>query len=442
MKKEKFGLFTAVSMIAGIVIGSGIFFKTDDILFATSGSVLSGVLLWVVGAVGIIFGGLCVSEYAKRNNEAGGLITYCEMAWGKAWGYLAGWFQVTFYFPAISAILAFVSSIYVGLLFGIQNPLDYRIWLITILSLVGIFVLNIFQTIWASRFQNLSLIVKLTALILLSVVGIFFGDPVNFTMQPITDKSPQLFAGLVACAFAYDGWFVAPSIAHELKNPKRDLPLALIFSPVLILCIYLTYFIGINFILGPETIMALGDGSVGYIVNHFLGDFGTKAVYITVIISVLGSVNGLVLGYIRMPYALAIRDDLPMSHHFKTLDNKYNISINSAILCFILIMLWLGLHALSQFKISFGFINFSGFEIDSIPIVLTYFFYLSLYFRLIDILFKTKKYLKILLPVMATLGAFLVIYGGMSQDNALVYFLLSFMGIGLGLIIRPKQKEI
>ena len=63
---KKFGLFTTIAMIVGIVVGSGIFFKTDDILFATQGSVLLGVVLWVVGAFGIIFGGLCVAEYAKR----------------------------------------------------------------------------------------------------------------------------------------------------------------------------------------------------------------------------------------------------------------------------------------------------------------------------------------------------------------------------------------
>ena len=70
-QEEKFGLFTTVSMISGIVIGSGIFFKVDDVLFATGGSVALGVLLWVVSAFGIIFGGLTVSLYARKETKAG-----------------------------------------------------------------------------------------------------------------------------------------------------------------------------------------------------------------------------------------------------------------------------------------------------------------------------------------------------------------------------------
>lgn len=437
---RKFGLFTSISMIAGIVIGSGIFFKTDDILVATSGSVFHGVLLWIVGAGGIIFGGLCVSEYAKKSETAGGLITYCEMVGGKLWGFLAGWFQIVFYFPAIVGILSWISAIYIGLLFEIDNPLDIRIWLITIAVVVILFIINIVQTMLASKIQNIGLVVKLAALIALSVIGIAFGSPSNFTTTPVVSGPTNLFAGLIACAFAFDGWFVAPSIAHEIKNPKKNLPLALILAPTLILLVYLAYFIGINLILGPQLVMSLGDGSVGYIVNQFLGSMGTKLVYLMVVISVLAAVNGLVLGYLRMPYALAIRDEFPRSDLYKKLHPKYGISLASAALCFITVFIWLGLHALSQYQVTLMGLNFSGLEIDSIPIVLTYFFYITLYVKLLQWHIQDKQYLKLIFPVLAILGALLVIYGGMSQENALVYFIISFIGIGIGAIVKPKTN--
>lgn len=440
MEKEtkKFGLFTSISMIGGIVIGSGIFFKTDDILVATGGSVYLGVLLWIIGAGGIIFGGLSVSEYAKQSGAAGGLITYCEMAWGKTWGFLAGWFQIIFYFPAIIAILSWIGSIYLGLLFGIDNPLDARIWITSLLIIVFFFVLNIVQTMLASKIQNLGLVVKMAALIILSIIGITMGSPSNFTIAPVKPGTSNLFAGLIACAFSFDGWFVAPSIAHELKNPTRDLPRALVIAPILILFVYLSYFIGINMMLGPEMVMQLGDGSVGYIVNQLFGSVGTNIVYVLVIISVLAAVNGLVLGYLRMPYALAIRDEFPKSEWFKKLHPKYDISLGSAGLGFILVILWMSLHALSQYEIQVLGLKFAGLQIDNMPIVLTYFFFVSLYVYLIPKHIKDKKWLKLIPPVLGTLGACLVIYGGMSQENALIYFFISFIAIAIGAIIKPK----
>lgn len=79
-QKRKFGFFTTIAMIAGIVIGSGIFFKTDDILSAVGGNLLLGSLGWILGAIGIIFGGLTVAQYAKKEDTVGGIITYSEMA--------------------------------------------------------------------------------------------------------------------------------------------------------------------------------------------------------------------------------------------------------------------------------------------------------------------------------------------------------------------------
>lgn len=436
--KQKFGLFTSISMIAGIVIGSGIFFKTDDILFATSGNVLHGVLLWSVGAIGIIFGGLSVSEFGRRSDSAGGLITYCEIAWGKTWGFLSGWFQIVFYFPAIIGLLSWVSSIYIGLLFGIDDPLDLRIWMMTLITIIVFFIINITHTMIASKLQNIGLVVKLAALITLSIIGITMGDVSNITVSSTTNAPANLFAGLIACAFAFDGWFVAPSIAHEMKNPRRNLPIALIVAPILILIVYLAYFIGINLMLGPELIMSLGDGSVGYIVSQLFGPIGIKIVYVMVSISVLAAVNGLILGYLRMPYALAIRNEFPKSEWFNRLHQKFGLSINSAILCFLIVLGWLGLHALSQFGVEFMGLSFSGLQIDSMPIVLTYFFFVSLYLYLIPYHYKKREWFRMVAPILACFGAGLVIYGGMSQENSFIYFLISFVGIGVGALIRPK----
>ena len=75
------------------------------------------------------------------------------------------------------------------------------------------------------------------------LIGLFFGSTENITFAPVTSvvSSGSLFAGLVACAFAFDGWFVGPAIAHEIRNPKKNLSRALVLSPLIILFVYLIF---------------------------------------------------------------------------------------------------------------------------------------------------------------------------------------------------------
>ena len=76
--KKKYGLFTAITMIVGICIGSGIFFKSDNILVATGGNMFLGVLVFIIGAIAIIFGGSCFGELAARSDQEGGNVAYFD----------------------------------------------------------------------------------------------------------------------------------------------------------------------------------------------------------------------------------------------------------------------------------------------------------------------------------------------------------------------------
>lgn len=185
-QKRKFGLLTAISMIVGIVIGSGIFFKTDNVLSAVGGSVSLGVLAWIIGGIGIVFGTLTVAVLAKRDENVGGLISYTEMTWGKTMGYLAGWFQTLFYYPSLVAVLAWVAAMYISLLFGWTAqgqifgfavsglptwtfPFSVNEWVLTLGLMLAFYLLNILKTAWAGQFQSIAMIVKVSALIYLGI---------------------------------------------------------------------------------------------------------------------------------------------------------------------------------------------------------------------------------------------------------------------------------
>ncbi len=447
---RKFNLLTTVAMIAGIVIGSGIFFKTAEILEAVGGNVVLSLVGWGLGAIGIIFGGLTISTYARKEDMVGGIITYSEMAWGKTMGYLAGWFQVVFYYPALTAIISWVATAYVLVLFDMPGPFstgEFTLfsWVLTVLIMVFFFVFNSLATKKAGHFQSFSLIAKVSVLVVLAILGIVFGKPAETISLARGGTASGLFFALISIAFAYDGWLVAPSIAHEIKNPKRNLPLALTFAPLLILLIYVAYTLGLVSYLGADQVIALGNNAVGAFATALFGDVGPKLVYVGVVISILGTLNGLILGYIRLPYALALRNEIPLSESLAKVHPKYEIPMASALLTFLISLVWLVLHFLSTTGVmEYNLTLFDGLAIDNLPIVLTYVFYVSLY---VGVIKKAKKdnlsFLNgYVFPVFAIVGAALVIYGGFSAPKFNVYLIVSLLGILAGLLIRPKEKTL
>lgn len=441
-QKVKFGLPTAVTMIVGIVIGSGIFFKADSLYVITNGNILLGCIYWLLGALGIIFGGLTIAEWAKRLDTVGGLISYSEMAFGKVFGFLAGWFQTIIYLPALCAIIAFVSGLYTAQLFGLAGMA--WIWLFTFVSLFFIFTLNIFATKLAATFQTTTVIIKLVPLIIFAIVGIVFGNPSTVFVEGI--RLPLLFAtssGIVAVAFSYDGWLVAPSICHEIKNAKRNLSLALALAPIFIMVIYIAYYVGVSVVVGPEFIQTVVDGTstiptVYKAAQILFGDSGAKLILVAVVLSILGVLNGLVLGLTRMPYALALRKEIPFSDKISIVNKKYDMPLYSCLITIFITLLWLGIHYLSTVIPALATL-----DISSLPIIMTYFFYILLYIGIIK-LYLAKQIKSVfsgmIFPILAILGALVVIYGGFTMENFEIYLLVSFISVAAGLLIIPKKS--
>ena len=336
MKKNEYGLFTAIAMIVGVVIVSGIFFKSDNILVATGGSISLGVLVFGLAAIAIIFGSLTISELASRTSQAGGVIAYAEESYNKSVAGAFGWFQTFLYFTTLIAVVSWVAGIYICMLFGFESTLNVQIFIGLAITIV-LFITNTLSAKLGGYFQNASTIIKLIPLIFIAIIGLIFGDVSKVSFSDVTTmQSAGWITAIAPIAFSFDGWIVATSIGHEIKDSKRNLPKALIIAPIFILLVYIIYFVGVSTYLGPDAVMSLGDGHVDLIANKILGPFGAKIILIFVIISIIGTVNGLILGLIRLPYSLAIREMFPNSKNISKLDKKINMPLNSAMVAFAL----------------------------------------------------------------------------------------------------------
>lgn len=424
MKNEKYGLATAITMIIGICIGSGIFFKSDNILVATNGSIFLGVIVFILAAFSIIFGGLCISELASRTARPGGAITYFEEFVGKNLACGFAWFQILIYYPTLIVVVAWVVGIYSCILFNINGSLEIQL-LIGFIYFTICYFFNTISPRLGGLFQNASTIIKLIPLALIAVLGLLFADPQAglSNISPDTFRNATWVTAIGPIAYSFDGWIVSTSIAHEIKEPTRNLPKALIFAPIIVLIIYVTYFIGISYYVGPTEIIQLKDAHVYTAASRLFGDLGAKIIIIFVIISVMGTVNGLILGFIRLPYSLALRQGMiPLSSKLKIINEKYNISINSAILCYVLTLFWTIVHYLTM-KLDL----LPNSDISEISIVMSYMFYIMLYYNVFR-LYK-KNLIKgiwrgIIIPIIATIGSLFIFSSGI--QNTLFFYYAGF----------------
>lgn len=438
MKKNEYGLFTAIGMIVGVVIGSGIFFKSDNILVATNGSVALGILVFCIAALGIIFGCLTISELASRNSKAGGIITYAEYSYNKSIACAFGWFHTFLYYPTLIAVVSWVSGIYICMLFGVQGTLELQI-LIGIIVMIVLYLTNILSARYGGYFQNASTIIKIIPLCLIAIAGLVFGDTNSIQLAHITDmQSIGWIAAIAPIAFSFDGWIVATSIGHEIKEPTKNLPKALVIAPLFILIIYILYFVGISIYIGPETVMSLGDAHVDLVANKIFGPWGAKVILTFVVVSIMGTVNGLVMGHIRLPYSLAIRNMFPKSNNISKVNEKLGIPVKSAMVSVSIVVFWIIIHYLTQ---KLGMLTNS--DISEISITINYALYVLLYVKV----FKMGRageikgiWRGVINPLLAILGSVIIVFGSIGNSLFWVHTTICLLLIAISIRFWKKQE--
>ena len=154
--ERKYGLFTAICMVVGIVIGSGVFFKAESVLIATGGDVRTGVIAWIlVGLVMVI----CASTFAilaQRYERASGMVDFADLVAGSDFSFFLGWFLSTIYYPSLTAILAWITARYLCAFFRIPDVFGGTAILVTAFVLVLLFVVNSLAPRFSGRMQVLS----------------------------------------------------------------------------------------------------------------------------------------------------------------------------------------------------------------------------------------------------------------------------------------------
>lgn len=354
-----------------------------------------------------------------------------------------GWFQIFIYYPTLTVLLSWVVGIYVGLTMG---------WELTFVGQLGIgliwfficFLYNIISAKLGGWFQEAAVIIKLIPLFAIAVGGLIFGDPITVIMNPSPEaieatKTLGWAAAIGPIAFSFDGWVVSMAVAHEVRNSKRNVPKALVAAPLFVLAAYLMYFLGITGYLGTEAVMSMGDESVAVAATNLLGSTFAGIIYVFVTISVMGTVNGVILGYIRLPYSLALRNAIPFSKSLKKINPKLNMPVNSAFFAIAVSGVWWVIHYL-QNKYS---LLING-DIAEIAISMSYLLYIILYYQVFRLWREGKIkgiWYGIVFPIFATLGSLFVLFGGLANPQFLLFVVICMIAIIGGFLYGKNASE-
>lgn len=411
--EKRYGLFTAICMVVGIVIGSGVFFKAQDILKYTGGNVLLGILAWVIGGIVMIICAFNFANFATKYLKVNGVVDYAEAIVGEKYAYMTGWFLSTIYFPAMTSVLAWVSARYTLVLFNPDADITSGLCMaLGAFYLCLAYAINILSPKIAGKFQVSATIIKLIPLAIMvivgTIVGLINGNTTDAFIQSVESTGsdfPSVFAGIAAAAFAYEGWIIATSINAELKNAKRNLPIALVAGTIIIMIIYITYFIGLT---GGATLDILQTQGSTMAFKNLFGNVGGTILNVFIVVSCLGTLNGLMLANTRSVYSVAVRGQGPKPEMFSQVDAQTNMPASSGALSLIFCAGWFFyFYAANLTAPIFGIFSFDSSEL---PIITIYGMYVPIFFMFIIKEGKKNIFKNAVMPALALIASLFMVF--------------------------------
>ena len=428
--RRSLGFGSAISIVIGTIIGSGIFFKQASIL-DSAGSSTMAIVAWVFGGVITLTAGLTIAEIGAQMPYTGGLYVYVENLYGRICGFLAGWMQVIVYGPAIIASVAGFMSIMITNLFGIDAKWRIPVALITI---IAIGLMNFLENNVAAAFSVITTIGKMIPIAAIIIFGLFWGhqDALGQTVSEVNRSTGGFGVAVLATLFGYDGWILIANLGGEMKNPQKLLPKAIILGISSVLVIYTLITIGIFRFIPANMIHSLGENTTSYLATKAFGEIGGKLLSIGIIISMMGTLNGKIITFPRIVYAMARRGDLPFSRLLSYVTPKGKSPIIATVFIIILATIMM--------------LFFDPDHLSDLCVFTIYCFYLMTFFGIFILRKKNNKRpfstpLYPLVPIVAIAGGLFVLISELFNDPAGVLLFVSIVVIGLPVLYVVKRMD-
>jgi basic amino acid/polyamine antiporter, APA family len=333
---RKLGLFTALMVVICSMIGSGVFKKIAPM----SAELMSPwliMLCWIVAGFITMFGAFTFAGFAKVNSEAGGEYQYLKLSFGRFFSFLYGWTAFTVIQSASVASIAYVFGESVGnlvhlpqlpkewsqiSLFGYIFPFDnIGVKAVTIAGIIIITIINYRGVQYGGFTNNLFTIAKMTGILILVIFGLSYIDGSTSNVSAVSSGYAVLseqgwwqvtsifFVAMLSAFWAYDGWANITFLAGEVKNPHRNLPIAISFGVIAVMLIYFLIHYVYLYVMPVDSYIAVNGSkntiAAAEMADVVIGPFGFILVSVLILVSTFGTANSSAMSSSRIYYAMA-----------------------------------------------------------------------------------------------------------------------------------------
>jgi basic amino acid/polyamine antiporter, APA family len=325
------GLFTAVLLVSGIMIGSGVFKK---IIPMSQTGLSEGWILgaWIIAGIITMFGAFTISGLSSLTEESGGIYEYLRLSFGNFFSFLFGWTDFAIIGPASIAALGYIFAQTVNSLVPLPDPLSSLEHLaiadfifpfansgIKLLAIAAIALLTWINYLGVKKGGSISNVItsaKILGILIIIVFGLFYTAP-SIDNIPGTLTNPvalngtafysAMFGAMLSAFWAYDGWSNITYISGEIKNPKRNLPFAIIIGVGIAMLLYVLVNYAYMQVLPLEKLAAVDQNTIGAVVvaETMIGKTGKTLIVVLIMVSVFGSLNGVTMAHTRVFFRMA-----------------------------------------------------------------------------------------------------------------------------------------
>lgn len=321
------GRFDAITVVVGSIIGSGIFLKASTVATGL-GSFFPIMSIWIVIGLVTLCGALALAELAAMLPHAGGPYVYLREAYGRLPAFLWGWTEFWIIRTGSLGALACATVIYGDILLQAMEgngllpdflassiPLSHTSQAVVALVLTfAVSIINVIGTRWAAWVQNITSVIKVGFLVFLIVAPFVLFKASTDNLAPLWPQSyglgfwKAMGVAMIAVFWPYDGWINIGPVAEEVKDPQRNVPIALTVGMLIIIAVYLGANISYHLVL-PMKEVAESKGVASDVTQRLLGPMGVWFAALFVMCSAFGALNSNLLAGPRIYFAMA-RDGL------------------------------------------------------------------------------------------------------------------------------------
>ncbi len=324
--KKAFGLWSAVFIGIGSMVGAGIF-----IVIGQAGAI-AGNLVWlsfVFGGLTALLSGYSLAKLALRYPSRGGIIEYLVQSYGE--GVFSGASGILFYLAQLIAIAAVSKSFgeYLAVLTGHHTAIWVDIFSVGILVLFT--VINLLGASLVAKSENAIVLIKLSVLVVFTIASLFYINPKLLSASDMPPAMDMLYAiGLTF--FAYQGFSVITNTVEDMKDPAKNMLKSMMIAIILVALLYVITSVAVLGNLPLAEVIKAKDYALAEAARPAFGEWGFKIMAVTALIATASAINATLYATTQISYTLAKEGNLPKVYQYNIFKCSEGLLVSSALI--------------------------------------------------------------------------------------------------------------